>query len=576
MINKKAHFLRQHAGAVIYISPRERVLTPEENKIRDISYALKTPSGWAIEAAAEAMAKMIEHNEEITLIPMPSSKGDTSSNLKLAISIVLKMGKGKISNILGRKEPVESSSKRRVKGQKGLKPQQHGLVRHRDAPTLRGAIILIDNTVTTGSTFDAAVLLIPEAVGLAYSKASEVLTLPNHQTANSTMIKLISYDYSERLSPTGEWSHSGLTLNADINLLVGKNATGKTRVIDSIVLFAMIISGWRIITAKKYKIKATFDNGLSVILDYSLDLIAHEKVSFNGETILSRNDQGEGWIARPGASDELKEGFCLPANQMAILTRRNLTKYLELESLHAWAASVFSFSCLDGEILFDNPKEPHLPCRHDATSLYKKGLESSGEDFAIAVLKDMAEIGYDLSEITLRHHPDYPDDKNIKHLSSLDHRAYLEVTETNIQNPIRYPNLSQGMRKVLGLVIALNVTLKNRSLICLDDVGVGLDWERSSLLSHLIARKLKAFGGCFLMSSTDRAVLNAIHIDKWHILRRKDSHCEFKTSLTHQDQIAKFLLTGLANFDLLKLNFFSNIDSITTLDIPPIVVGFNK
>jgi hypothetical protein len=165
-------------GVKDYVSPRQRELTPGENKVRDIAYKLKESDQQAIETAAAAMA--IHVTPLSILVPIPNSKGSTESNLSLANEIS-KLTGASIVDALFRSEPVESSMNRRLRGEPGIEAHQHKMQSLFNFSPDKD-VLFIDNVLTTGRTADGA-RLATKGVGrlLAYAKAEEVLTHSSQQ-----------------------------------------------------------------------------------------------------------------------------------------------------------------------------------------------------------------------------------------------------------------------------------------------------------------------------------------------------------------------------------------------------------
>ncbi len=136
-----------------YKSPREGALSDKQEQTRSVAYALKQGNRAAVNLAAEEMADLVYGND--ILVPIPDSKGDTSANLALARAIARRTG-AKVCDALRRTGPVESARARRKKGKPPLPPALQRLYRRKDCPD--GALLLVDNVVTRGTTAAAAAI----------------------------------------------------------------------------------------------------------------------------------------------------------------------------------------------------------------------------------------------------------------------------------------------------------------------------------------------------------------------------------------------------------------------------------
>ena len=142
-----------------YYSPRARPLTPDEAATRAIAYALKDPRRFpeAVEIAADEMALLLRDEPRATLVPIPTSAGDTGPNRLLAAAIAQRMhGRGRVTESLERVRPVESSCARRRRGLAGLTEADHDFRRRGPMLPADVPVYLVDNVTTTGATLRAA------------------------------------------------------------------------------------------------------------------------------------------------------------------------------------------------------------------------------------------------------------------------------------------------------------------------------------------------------------------------------------------------------------------------------------
>ena len=162
-----------------YVSPRHRQLTPREEHVRAVAYALKVPDPAAVHEAALAMASLVPPGA--ALVPIPSSAGSLTANAALAGALAGLTG-GYVAPILRRASPVEASHQRRRRGERGLLPEAHAASFAATGPVPPGPVVLVDNVVTSGATLEGAwrVLGSPASmIGVAYARASEVIVQSN-------------------------------------------------------------------------------------------------------------------------------------------------------------------------------------------------------------------------------------------------------------------------------------------------------------------------------------------------------------------------------------------------------------
>ena len=135
---------------------------------------------------------------------------------------------------------------------------------------------------------------------------------------------------------------------------------------------------------------------------------------------------------------------------------------------------------------------------------------------------------------------------------------YTVESDLGFKNP--QTQMSQGMWRALALVIHLNSCTfsKNKQLILIDDIGEGLDYERSVAIIDLLISKAKTNDIQLMMTSNDRFVMNKVPLEYWSVLKRKGGIVKMFNLRNSQKQFDKFKYIGLSNFDFFASDFFES------------------
>jgi len=165
----------------LYVSPRERPLTPREAQVREIAIGIKTGEPRAVQAAARAMAPLVSPGS--VLVPVPGHLVGPPGPGALALAHeIARLAGAQVYVALVRGRSVLSSRSRRRGGFRGLDPLQHAATMRLVGPVPQGNVILIDNVVVSGATLEGArQALGRDALGLAYARAADIQLPPERK-----------------------------------------------------------------------------------------------------------------------------------------------------------------------------------------------------------------------------------------------------------------------------------------------------------------------------------------------------------------------------------------------------------
>ncbi len=372
-----------------------------------------------------------------------------------------------------------------------------------------------------------------------------------------------------------EWSVEGKSTEnnedqwvtfGDINLVVGKNATGKSRTINIIRQLADLLVGNYKISDLNQNYKTSSyslifeDNGFRI--EYQLDFedgkVVIETLTENNIRKLERNGN-EGKLFYDKANTTIE--FQMEDNKLSI-SRVDDMQHPFLRKLYDWGKNLNHYK-FGGElgkntfmidtstILYNLEIDLKDNNNLNATEVLLRARKKFGEDyFDNIIIKDFEKIGYNIHKVN-------PENHNI--LSFPSAFIGLCVEENDLETITNQMEMSQGMFRALSLLVLLNYSLLSKipSCILIDDIGEGLDYERSKSLIDLIIEKVKGTSIQAIMTTNDRFVMNKIPLEYWSVIHRIPKKSIFYNYRNSKEIFDDFKYTGLNNFDFLSTEFYT-------------------
>jgi predicted ATP-dependent endonuclease of OLD family len=148
-------------------------------------------------------------------------------------------------------------------------------------------------------------------------------------------MKLKSIQFSEYDGKPEEWRLEDCTLS-QINLIVGKNATGKTRTLNVIATLTDLLTGNMKPKDNSGNFTVIFDNdGMEIIyrLIFSNYEVIKEELKQGDKLLLQRQEDGKGEIFVEQLGNALK--FQPPPDELAVVSRRDAIQHPFLEHLYS-------------------------------------------------------------------------------------------------------------------------------------------------------------------------------------------------------------------------------------------------
>ncbi len=358
--------------------------------------------------------------------------------------------------------------------------------------------------------------------------------------------------YSENQNKPNAWSFDVFELEP-IVLVLGKNASGKTRTLNVIWNLAELVSGAIKFTYISGRYNAFFAHGNSkyeYLLEYENSEIVNEYLLVDGEKKLTRDDRGTCIVFAEEHKDNMK--YKVNSNQLAVLAKRDELQHPALDTVCKWGEQtrMYKFGTklgretagafLEGGIRI-NERDPEA-----VVGLFKRGHKKFKKKFINAICKDMRSLGYNVEDVFLSPFLTTP---NISVPLMM-----ITVKESDLKGDVQQAQISQGMFRALSLLIGMNYILMagSASLLLIDDIGEGLDYDRSVRLIELVQKKTKKNSLHIVMSTNDRFVMNCVTIESWAVISRTGSSCRFINYKNSKEQFDEFKYMGLSNFDFFR------------------------
>jgi len=371
-------------------------------------------------------------------------------------------------------------------------------------------------------------------------------------------MKLNSIQYTEYNGKPEEWRLENCTLN-EINLIVGKNATGKTRTLNAIATLTSLLAGEQRLTEHSGNFIAVFDNQgeeITYRLSFNDSKVIAEEVQQNQKILLQRSANGTGKIWAEKLHDAID--FQPPPDELAVVNRRDPIQHPFLESFYQWgkSAKIFRFGTPMGQdclavSVFDLDKL-NLKHSNKVVALFRNGQLNYGNDYVQRIIEDMRFCGYELADISIQ---------SLVHFQANSNRTIIngiQLKETDLAAITPHSLISSGMFRALSLFIQLNYALMARlpSCILIDDIGEGLDYSRSSQLIERLMSKVDGTQIQLIMSTNDQFVMDAVPLKYWLVIKRSSGTASIYNSINSKKCVESFKLTGLSNFDFFSSNYY--------------------
>lgn len=360
--------------------------------------------------------------------------------------------------------------------------------------------------------------------------------------------KLVEYK-TEGTEKSNPWEIKDVVFG-DLNLIIGMNGTGKTRLFNLIELLSGIIKGQNSVP-KRGSWQLEFNTDDDQLLNYRLECedgkVKREVIELDGTKLIDRKMDKATIIS---ATDSNPQHIEPPADKLIVQVRRDKKEYPFLEDLYQWASNTYCYSV--SELL--PVRILGLSSAFGSSSDLLDGFEFAPQIWdrlssksKTQLLKDFNELGFNLKMVRAKRDKSTP--FNAK---------FLHFLEKDLEFPIPHHKVSTGMFRAFVELVTIQFAVEHdevQKTILIDDFSDGLDYQRADLLNKVVQEKIKGKNVQLILTSNSRVLMNNISIENWNILVKDGNKVKSFNYENSKEKFDKFKDTGLSNFALFSSDF---------------------
>ncbi|MEN8157569.1 MAG: ATP-binding protein [Bacteroidota bacterium] len=373
---------------------------------------------------------------------------------------------------------------------------------------------------------------------------------------------LTQFSFRENAGQKIEWLIDNVSLG-EINLVVGKNSSGKTRTLNALTDLVSMLKGRGTTATGPVTYELIFRNSEDFMryeLAFDLETIRAERLYMGEELVIERGEDGRGLIKYESTPGSIFLEFEIPHDQLACYAKRDRLQHPFIEIIHGWAISLrrFDFSGDLGKTryalksAFDS-REIDMSVTNNSLVPVITVASEEFDGFREAVLEDMNEISYALEDFGIIHFSE--------RFSQADRDRYaVYTTEAGLEKQVTQRDMSQGQFRAFSVLVQINyyILCGYKGFVIIDDIGEGLDFSRAKQLVQLLIRKAGKAGIQLIMSTNDSFIMNAVDIEHWAVIMREGNKISLFNYENSKEIFEEFKFTGLNNFDFYASEFFKS------------------
>lgn len=347
------------------------------------------------------------------------------------------------------------------------------------------------------------------------------------------MLKLTEFKYREPY-----WMTEHPIALFDTNLIVGKNATGKSLLLDKIILVVRTLLDKRKPNdVNSFYAELRFVDSDNYCLDYRFGII-EGRVEMESYMKI-KDDSNIVPIISRSESDAVLSGETInpPTEKLIVNVRRDTIQYPDIEQLLLWAESNISFSFNELDIYGDDNEQFLYGLNRN---LYSMVTKMSPEQL-LHVIEIVNQIGYPIKDIK-------PTEEPFKKIL-----FYEEGVKPILLDRL----ISKGMFRCIYTIILVEyiASLQFKGMLSIDDFCEGLDYSHSTKLGKYVFMFCKENGIQLLTSSNDNFLMDVVDMHSWNLLIREEGKINSYNYKNSKQLFDDFAFTGLSNFDFFSSDY---------------------
>lgn len=343
------------------------------------------------------------------------------------------------------------------------------------------------------------------------------------------------------------WKTDTLTFNKQ-NLVVGKNAVGKSKLLKALSIVARIVSNkYPLYPDEPFRVAFTMFDDPGISFYYRFEWNGEKVMGEMLTTINLEADRIETVLERDEEHATLSgDVFNPPSDTLAIHVRRDILKYPYIEQFISWAENLvyISFNELD----WMGAQTRITTVHSNSATLYDMVKKLKDKDRLQAVIEKANAVGYTLEAIS-------PEE--------LGTYKTVIFREKGLVIPLMDDDLSKGMFRTIYLLVYMEyIALSDKpTTLLIDDLCEGLDYDRSTKLGKMLFEFCEQNEIQLIASSNDSFLMDAVDLQYWSILQREDNVVSSVNYISNMDLFNDFKFTGLSNFDLFSSDFIKRYNT---------------